>query len=114
MLILMDNVRLFTYDMSELLRFQGKPISLFDKCQSCFWIMLFVYFWVTVGFAIDYTAGKAEELILQTTSEHAISSAQYNVSEVLGPIHLVSYFETKSLLRKMKDLHGRSIPEDWG
>ena len=66
--------------------------------------MLFIYFWVTVGLALDYTGEKAEELMLQTTSQHAIAEAKYNVSEVLGPIHLVSYFETKSLLKKVKEL----------
>jgi len=49
--MLVDNVRLFTYDMSELHRYMGKPIGLFDKCQSKLWMLLAIYCLVFLGFA---------------------------------------------------------------
>jgi hypothetical protein len=51
-----DNVFLFSYEMVELLRFEEKPIGIFDKCRSCCWIIIFAAFWVGVGFSIDYTS----------------------------------------------------------
>jgi hypothetical protein len=88
--------------MSELLRFQGKPIGPFDKCQSFLWIILFIYFAVTVGLALSYVGRRADDLLLQTTSQHSIAEAKYNISDVLGPLHLVSSFDSQPLLQKVR------------
>lgn len=84
--------------MSELLRFQGKPIRPFDKCQSLLWIVSVLFFWVSIILALIWSTGKSSELVIQTMSEHPIQDATYNISDVLGPIHVVTYFDAKSLL----------------
>lgn len=125
-LIVTDNVKLFSYDMSELLRFRGKPITPFDKCQSLLWIVSVLFFWVSVILALSWVGGKSSEMVMQTTSEHAIQGATYNISDVLGPIHIVTYFEAASLLSKARSLqgskpaalgslnpHSRLLPQEW-
>ena len=63
-LIVTDNVKLFSYDMSELLRFRGKPITPYDKCQSLLWILSVLFFWVSVILALSWVGGKSSEMVM--------------------------------------------------
>lgn len=90
--------------MSELLRFEDKPVGVFDKCRSLCRILLFVIFWIGVGFSIEYTVNKSDELYFQETKYVPTTEATYNISSVLGPLHLISFYDTKTLVKKINDL----------